>query len=73
MFASADKDLSMDLNNAIQHIEKVKIISTGTDNTEATLQNQNQLVQIETDTFILSRTGDSKNILQQGSKRSTIL
>lgn len=56
----AEKNLSTNLSNVIQHIEKVIFISTW-DNTQATMNQTNGLVRINTENFILS-TDDTNTI-----------
>ena len=64
MFVSADsRELFMDVHNAVQHINKVKIISTWSNTKTATLSYTNDLVQIDTDNFILWETWDNKNTI----------
>ena len=77
MFVSAtdDKNLFMDVNNAIQHIPEIKIVSTGnSNNTTATIKKVgDNLVWIDTDNFILWQTWDNKNTISKNSKYSSIL
>ena len=57
------KDLSVDFDNAVQHIEKIKIIGTGRKYGNATLNSKKDLVWIETTwNFILYRySGNALN------------
>ena len=77
MFVSAtdDKNLFMDVNNAIQHIPEIKIVSTGnSNNTTATIKKVgDNLVWIDTDNFILWQAWDNKNTISKNSKYSSIL
>ena len=74
MFASAsDRDLFMDIHNAVQHINEVNVISTWNDTTTARLSNSYGLVRIDTNNFILWETWDKKNIITDKVNGSSIL
>ena len=61
MFVSAaDRILSTDLHNAIHHIDQVNFIPTG-NVTTVTMKNNQRLVQIDTDNFILWQSWGNQN------------
>lgn len=73
MFASAaDRDLFMDIHNAVHHINELKIISTWNDTTSATLSNTGGLVRIDTNNYILWETWDKKNTLSSTNSSSIL-
>lgn len=72
--SAADKQLKMDLDNAIQHINKIKFIPTWGGSQESTIQKMgtNRLIKVETKNFVLSKS-ENDNKISTNTSTSTIL
>jgi hypothetical protein len=59
MFVSADltnskKELYNDMNNAVQHFERIKFISENNNNSKVDMKSQNSAIRIDANNFVLS-------------------